>query len=108
VRRVWFDDMDIGGRGIVRPAQGPLGRALREARLSVFMSQARLAAAVGVSQTAISRLELGHPNWELFSRCLEALGGRPVITIEPIKTERDLYDELFGDAASDGGFDAYC
>ena len=93
---MWFDQMDIGGRGIVRPAQGPLGRALREARLSVLLSQAHLAAAVGASQTAISRLELGQPNWALFSRCVEALGGRPVVTIEPVKTEREWFAELFG------------
>ena len=96
--------MDIGGRGIVRPAQGPLGRVLREARLSVFMSQERLAAAVGASQTAISRVELGHPNWRLFCRCVDALGGRPVVTIERAKTERDLFAELFGD----GDDAAYC
>ena len=112
MKRVWFEDMDIGGRGIVRPAQGPLGRALREARLSVLLSQARLAAAVGVSQAAISRLELGQPNWALFTRCMEALGGRAVITIEPVKTEREWLAELFG---GDSGYDddagdeaAYC
>ena len=112
---MWFDDMDIGGRGIVRPAQGPLGRALREARLEVLMSQARLAAAVGASQTAISRVELGQPNWGLFSRCVEVLGGRPVVTIEPLKTERQWFAELFGaedgpdgDEDTGGGGAAYC
>ena len=92
---MWLDDMDIGGRGIVRPAQGPLGRVLREARLSVFMSQERLAEAVGVSQTAISRVELGAPHWRLFSQCIEVLGGRPVITIERARSEQDVWNDLF-------------
>ena len=106
---MWLDDMDIGGRGIVRPAQGPLGRALREARLSVLMSQARLAAAVGSSQTAISRVELGQPNWRLFTRCVEALGGRPVVTIERIRTERELFADLFPphDDGGDYGTDTH-
>lgn len=102
-RRMWFDEMDIGGRGIVRPAQGPLGRALRGARLDVLMSQERLAAVAGVSQTAISRVELGAPNWDLFCRCIEALGGRPVVSIERIRTERERYADLLGgDGAGDG------
>ena len=103
---MWFDEMDIGGRGIVRPAQGPLGRVLREARLSVFMSQARLADAIGASQTAISRVELGYPSWRLFSQCIEALGGRPVVTIERARSEQDLYRELFGPDGDDD--EAYC
>jgi len=94
---MWLDQIDIGGRGIVRPAQGPLGRALREARLSVFMSQARLAQAVGSSQAAVSRLELGAPTWGLFCRCVDVLGGRPVVTVERVRTERELWDDLFGD-----------
>jgi len=98
---MWLDDMDVGGRGIVRPAKGPLGRVLREARLSVFMSQARLAMAVGASQPAISRVELGAPNWRLFCQCLEALGGRPVITVERVRTERELWNDLLGDEADD-------
>jgi predicted transcriptional regulator len=98
---VWLDDMDIGGRGIVRPARGPLGRVLREARLSVFMSQETLARSVGASQTAISRLELGAPNWRLFCRCLDALGGRPVVTVQRVRTEREIWDDLLGDDADE-------
>jgi transcriptional regulator with XRE-family HTH domain len=93
---MWFDDMDIGARGIVRPAQGPLGRVLREARLGVLLSQEQLARAVGVSQTAVSRVELGAPSWSLFARCIDVLGGRPVVTIERVRTERELMDDLFG------------
>ncbi|HET6909545.1 MAG TPA: helix-turn-helix transcriptional regulator [Mycobacteriales bacterium] len=93
---MWFDDMDIGGRGIVQPAKGPLGRSLRATRLDLLMSQERLAEAVGASQAAISRLERGAPSWNLFCRCVDALGGRPVVTIEGIETERMMWNRLFG------------
>ena len=88
--------MDIGGRGIVQPAQGPLGRPLRKTRLDMLLSQERLAKAAGTSQAAISRLERGMPNWELFCRCVDALGGRPVVSIEGIPTERMIYARVFG------------
>ena len=79
---MWLDDIDTGGRGIVRPAVGPMGRALRGARLEVFMSQETLARAAGVHQSQVSRIELGAPHWTLFCRLLDTLGGRPVVTIE--------------------------
>lgn len=102
-RRVWLDEIDRGGRGIYQPAQGPLGRALRGLRQDLWLSQERLGAIAGVSQTTISRLELGrHVNWSLFCRLVEAAGGRPVVTIERIPTERELFAEFlknegFGD-----------
>ena len=79
---MWLDDMDIGGRGIVQPAKGPLGRATRQIRLDLLISQQRLADIVGVSQTTISRLERGHGSWALFHRIVEAVGGKPVVTVE--------------------------
>jgi DNA-binding XRE family transcriptional regulator len=87
---MWFDDIDLGGRGIVRPAVGPLGRALRGARLQVFMSQESLAKAAGVHQTQVSKLELGAPNWSLFCKLVETLGGEPLVTVAPLPAERDL------------------
>lgn len=83
---MWLDDIDRGGRGIVRPAVGPLGRALRTARLRQFMSQETLAKAAGVRQTQVSRVELGAPNWTLFCHLIKTLGGAPVVTVEPIDT----------------------
>ena len=87
---MWFDDIDIGGRGIVRPAVGPLGRALRTARLDVLLSQQRLADSAGGSQGAVSRRELGAPNLRLFCQLIDILGGRPVVTIESLPTMADL------------------
>lgn len=83
-----LDSIDYGGRGIVRPAQGPLGRALRRTRHDLFLSQERLAKAAGVSQAAVSRLELGAPNWTLFCRLLKIMGGQPVVTVELIPPPR--------------------
>jgi transcriptional regulator with XRE-family HTH domain len=84
---MWLDDIDLGGRGICRPAVGQLGRTLRGARLQQFLSQERLAKAAGVHQTQVSKLELGAANWELFCRLVNTLGGNPVLTIEPIKDD---------------------
>jgi predicted transcriptional regulator len=91
---MWFDDMDIGGRGIVQPAKGPLGRALRAARHDIFVSQKRLADAAGVSQAAVSRLERGTPSWRLFCQLIEVMGGRPVVTIERVPTDREFLASL--------------
>ena len=81
---MWLDDIDIGGRGICRPAVGPLGRAMRGARLQQFLSQETLAKVAGVHQTQVSRLELGAPNWRLFCHLIKALGGEPIVTVEPL------------------------
>jgi predicted transcriptional regulator len=90
---MWLDDMDRGGRGIYQPAQGPLGRAVRGLRHELFLSQERLGALAGVSQTAVSRLELGrHVSWSLFCRLVDAVGGQPVVTIERVLTERELFE----------------
>jgi transcriptional regulator with XRE-family HTH domain len=88
---VWFDDIDIGGRGIVQPAQGPLGRALRYARYDVLLSQQRLADLAGVSQSAVSRLERGADSWRLFCRLTEVIGGEPVVTIELLPAARERF-----------------
>ena len=98
---MWLDDMDIGGRGVVLPAQGVLGRCLRATRLDLLLSQQRLAASVGTSQAAVSRLERGAPNWSLFCRLVDAMGGRPVVTIESVETDRMLYDRYFGSSGDD-------
>ncbi len=87
-------DVDIGGRGISRPAVGQLGRAIRVARRQKFLSQAELAKVVGVHQTLVSKLELGAPNWTLFCRLLEALGGRAVVTIETVPAELQALERL--------------
>ena len=93
---MWLDDMDVGGRGICRPAVGPLGRALRGARQHVFMSQETLARAAGVHQTQVSRLELGAANWALFCRLINTIGGEPVVTIQPLVAERDPWARVRG------------
>lgn len=87
-------DIDIGGRGISRPAVGPLGGAIRVARRQKFLSQAELAKVAGVHQTLVSKLELGAPNWTLFCRLAEALGGRPVVTIESVPAELRALERL--------------
>ncbi|MDQ1684948.1 MAG: hypothetical protein QOC82_1685 [Frankiaceae bacterium] len=91
---MWLDDIDRGGRGIVRPAVGPLGRALRTARLQVFLSQASLAKAAGVHQTQVSKLELGAPNWALFCRLIKSVGGEPLVTIQPLPPDSDTLARL--------------
>jgi DNA-binding XRE family transcriptional regulator len=89
---MWFDDIDIGGRGIVQPAKGPLGRALRAARHDVMLSQQQLADVAGAQQASISRLERGAPNWVLFCRLVEAIGGEPRVSVEPIPGKSELWN----------------
>jgi transcriptional regulator with XRE-family HTH domain len=88
---MWLDDIDIGGRGICRPAVGPLGRAVRGARLQLFLSQERLAKVAGVQQTRVSKLELGAADWKLFCRLVNAIGGEPVVTIQPLPSESERW-----------------
>src|SRR3954451_5431933 len=87
---MWLDDIDIGGPGIVQPAKGPLGSAVRHTRHELFLSQERLAKIAGVSQAAVSRLELGMPNWPLFCRLVDAMGGHPIVSVERLKTAREV------------------
>jgi transcriptional regulator with XRE-family HTH domain len=94
---MWLDDMDRGGRGVCQPAKGPLGRAIRGLRHDLVMSQERLGQLVGVSQTAVSKLERGGNSWDLFCRLVEATGGRPVVSIERSLTQRELFAAYLND-----------
>jgi transcriptional regulator with XRE-family HTH domain len=93
---MWLDNIDIGGRGIVQPAKGPLGRALRSARHDLFLSQQALADLAGVSQSAVSRLERGRPSWSLFCQVVEAIGGRPTVAVERVLSSREIMNIVAG------------
>ena len=80
--------------GSCQAPEGPLGRAIRVARMEQLMSQASLAQAAGVQQSQVSRLEHGASNWALFCRLAEALGGRPVVTIEPVPDDLRALERL--------------
>ena len=93
-RDVQLADLDLSGRGVSRPAVGPLGCALRVARRQRFLSQAELAKSAGVHQTQVSKLELGAPNWALFCKLIETLGGEPVVTVKPLDPDKEMWDRL--------------
>ena len=99
---MWLDDMDIGGRGVVLPAKGPLGRALRAARNDLLLSQEQLARSVGTSQAAVSRLERGAPSWSLFCRLVDAMGGVPVVTIAELPPV-DFWGQRLDEVVDFGG-----
>ena len=89
---MYLDDHELADEGgdaevrrtVCRPAVGPLGQALRDARMRRLLSQADVAKAAGVHQTQVSKVELGAPNWSLFCKLVDALGAKPVVTVEAV------------------------
>jgi len=94
IRSLPSDSFDLNAHGIGRPAVGPLGRALRTARRQKLLSQAGLAKAAGVHQTQVSKIELGAPNWALFCKLIEILGGEPVVTVKPLDPDKEKWERL--------------
>jgi transcriptional regulator with XRE-family HTH domain len=64
------------------------GLLLRETRRKHGLSQRRLALRAGTSQDAISRIERGveSPTLARFAQILLAMGERPALTVERLKT----------------------
>jgi transcriptional regulator with XRE-family HTH domain len=62
-----------------------LGAEIRTMRLDAGVSLRRLAAAAGISHGLLSAFEVGDvsPSLEAFARIAHALGGRPIVRIEP-------------------------
>ncbi len=62
-----------------------IGQAVRERRLMLGLSQAKLAASAGMTQPALSRLEAGGavPTIPLLERIAVALDAELVVTITP-------------------------
>lgn len=62
-----------------------IGRAVRERRLALGMSQTELAAGAGMTQPALSRLEAGGavPTIPVLERIAIALGAELIVTIAP-------------------------
>ncbi|MFI6861168.1 helix-turn-helix domain-containing protein [Streptomyces sp. NPDC050421] len=74
------------GSGRRKPAlEEFFGRAVRDRRREVGMTQARLAELAGMSQAAISRLERGRclPTLHLLERVADALDSVLLVAIEP-------------------------
>jgi transcriptional regulator with XRE-family HTH domain len=59
-----------------------MGIAIRELRLSAFMTQEQLAARSGVDQSVISRLERGRPVGLRWQRLVAVLGALGVVRME--------------------------
>jgi transcriptional regulator with XRE-family HTH domain len=70
------------------------GNLLRIARARTGMSQRRLAAAAGVAQSTIARIESGarQPSLPLLARILAAADLEPRITLEAYDAHDDLLD----------------
>jgi len=62
-----------------------IGQAVRERRLALGLSQTELAAGVGMTQPALSRLEAGGtvPTIPVLERIAAALGAELIVTIAP-------------------------
>jgi ribosome-binding protein aMBF1 (putative translation factor) len=62
-----------------------IGQAVRERRLSLGLSQTKLAADAGMTQPALSRLEAGGavPTIPVLERIAAALGAELIVTIAP-------------------------
>ncbi len=67
-----------------------LGQVLRDARLSVGISQKQLAIRTGIAAPALSRIENGResPSFERLKTCLEALGFEPNLELRPLAGSR--------------------
>lgn len=67
-----------------------LGQVLRDARLSVGISQKQLAIRTGIAAPALSRIENGResPSFERVTTCLEALGFEPNLELRPLAGSR--------------------
>ena len=68
-----------------------VGPFVRDARRSLGLTQAALAAMVGTTQAAISRLEHDgiSPTVDTLERVLVALGRRLVVSVEPVEVWAD-------------------
>lgn len=68
------------------------GTLVRRLRLSVGLSQRRLARAAGTSQPAIARYERGvaTPSWETMQRLVRACGRQLTLDAEPVPDPHDI------------------
>ncbi|WP_185443026.1 helix-turn-helix domain-containing protein [Kribbella qitaiheensis] len=92
----------IKGRGVPVHTVRDLGAAVRQARTEQNMTQADLAAKVGVSRNWIMRLEKGHPRLET-QLVLDAMAaaGVALTTVEDSLDEPtdSAWNEVFADLA---------
>ena len=88
-----YEDLASARRGSEEYRQGQaeaeraylLGRAVRDRRLALGLSQVELAARAGMTQPALSRLEAGGvvPTIPLLERLTEALDAELIVEIAP-------------------------